>query len=79
VPVFLFGYLEDDFLGRVVSAPPDQTIGRLAEQLIAWGWAPERRRPCTVTNEAGEVLDPEASIAQAGLGNGDIVRVTFGG
>jgi hypothetical protein len=77
VPVFLFGYLEDDFLGRVIAAPIDQPVGRIAEQLVAWGWAPEPRSSCTITNEAGEILDPQVSIAEAGLGMCDIVRVTF--
>ncbi len=31
--------------------------------------------PVTVTNEAGEVLDPTMTIAEAGLGNGDIFTV----
>ena len=76
--IYLFGYLRDDVLGRMIVTPNDQTIGRLAAQLTAWGWAPERRGPFQVTNEAGEVLDPGLSIAQAGLDNGDIFTVATG-
>jgi hypothetical protein len=77
VPIFLFGYLQDDFLGRVIGAPVDQPVGRVADQLTTWGWSPERRRSCTIRNEAGEILDPQASVAEAGLGMYDIVRVSF--
>jgi hypothetical protein len=78
VRVHLFGYLSGDFYGRVIVAPDDQTVARLAAQLTAWGWAPEPPGPLTVTNEAGEVLDPRLTIAGAGLGNGDIFRVGTG-
>ena len=44
-------------------------------QLVAWGLAPERDGPLTVRNEAGDILDPAATIAEAGLGNGDIFKV----
>ena len=37
--------------------------------------APERGGSITVRNEAGDILDPAATIAQAGLGNGDIFKV----
>ena len=75
MPVYLFGYLEDDFFGRVVVASTDETIGRLAEQLRAWGWSPERRVPLEVSNERGDVLDPAAIIAASGLRNGDLFTV----
>jgi hypothetical protein len=77
MPIFLFGYLQDDFLGRVIAAPADQPVGRVADQLTAWGWSPERRRSCTIRNEADEILDPQASLVEAGLGMYDIVRVSF--
>ncbi len=41
--VYLFGYMSDDFVGRVLVAPTEQTVGRLAEQLVSWGWNPECR------------------------------------
>ena len=77
--VYLFGYLSDDFFGRVLVVPSDQTVGQLARQLIAWGPAPERMGRFTVTNETGETLDPVLTIDQAGLGNGDLISVEPGG
>jgi hypothetical protein len=75
VRIYLFGYLSNDFYGRVIVTPDDQTVARLAEQLTAWGPAPERPGPFAVTNEAGEALDPAHTIAGAGLANGDIFTV----
>ena len=60
--VYLFGYLSDDFLGRVLVTPDERTVAQLAEQLAAWGLAPEQGGSFTVTNEAGDVLDPAATI-----------------
>lgn len=58
--------------------PDDRTVAQLAGQLVAWGPAPERSASLTVRNEAGDILDPEATIIQAGLANGDIFRVERG-
>jgi hypothetical protein len=76
--VYLFGFASDDFLGRVVLTPDDRTVAQLAGQLVAWGLASERSASLTVRNEAGDILDPEATITQAGLANGDIFRVERG-
>jgi hypothetical protein len=73
--VYLFGFASDDFVGRVIVTPDERTVVQLAGQLVAWGLAPERDGPLTVRNEAGDILDPAATIAQAGLGNGDIFKV----
>ena len=73
--VYLFGFASDDFLGRVIVTPDERTVAQLADQLVAWGLAPEQRGFLRVRNEAGDVLDPAATIAQAGLGNGDIFKV----
>ena len=73
--VYLFGFASDDFLGRVIVTPGERTVAQLAGQLVAWGLAPERSGSITVHNEAGDILDPAATIAQAGLGNGDIFKV----
>jgi hypothetical protein len=73
--VYLFGFASDDFLGRVIVTPEERTVGQLAAQLLAWGLAPERSRSLRVRNEAGDILDPAATISEAGLGNGDIFRV----
>ena len=76
--VYLFGYLTDDFFGRVLVVPHDHTVGQLARQLIAWGPTPERVGRFSVTNESGAALDPVMTIEQAGLGNGDIFTVDPG-
>jgi hypothetical protein len=73
--VYLFGFASDDFLGRVIVTPDERTVAQLADQLVAWGLTPEQGGPLTVRNEAGDVLDPAATIAGAGLGNGDIFKV----
>jgi hypothetical protein len=73
--VYLFGFASDDFLGRVIVTPDQRTVAQLADQLVAWGQAPERGGRVTVRNEAGDVLDPAATIRAAGLGNGDIFKV----
>ena len=76
--VYLFGFASEDFLGRVIVTPDWHSVAQLAEQLVAWGLAPERGGSLTVRNEAGDILDPAATIAQAGLGNGDIFTVERG-
>jgi hypothetical protein len=76
--VYLFGYLSDDVYGRVLVTPNDQTVASLAAQLTAWGPTPERPG-AAVSNEAGDVLDPALTIAQAGLANGDIFTVSGSG
>ena len=73
--VYLFGFASDDFVGRVIVTPDERTVAQLAGQLVAWGLAPERAGFLTVRNEVGDILDPAATIAQAGLGNGDIFKV----
>jgi hypothetical protein len=78
VLVYLFGYLADDFFGRVLVVPPDHTVAQLARQLIAWGPTPERVGRFSVTNESGAALDPVMTIDQAGLSNGDIFTVDAG-
>ena len=76
--MYLFGYLADDFFGRVLVVPSDHTIAQLARQLIAWGPTPERVGRFSVTNESGAALDPVMTIDQAGLSNGDIFTVDAG-
>jgi hypothetical protein len=76
--IYLFGFASDDFLGRVIITPAERTVAQLAAQLVAWGLAPEFRGPLTVRNEAGDILDPDATITAAGLRNGDIFRVERG-
>jgi hypothetical protein len=73
--VYLLGFASDDFLGRAIVTPGERTVGELAAQLLAWGLTPERGGSLTVRNEAGDILDPAATICEAGLSNGDIFRV----
>jgi hypothetical protein len=73
--VYLFGFATEDFVGRVIVTPDERTVAQLAMQLAAWGLAPELGETVTVRNETGDILDPTATIAQAGLGNGDIFVV----
>jgi hypothetical protein len=78
VRIYLFGYASDDFLARVVVTPDERTVAQLADQLVAWGLAPERGGWLAVRNEIGDLLDPDSTIAAAGLGNGDIFAVERG-
>jgi len=75
--IYLFGYLEDDHLGRVIVTSDDLTIEALAVQLSAW--AEEGGAPVVVINEAGDELDLQSPIYDAGLSNGDIFTVRRGG
>jgi hypothetical protein len=77
--VYLFGYLSDDVLGRVLFTRNDLTVAQLAAQLTAWGPAADRPGGASVVNEAGEALNRAATIAEAGLENGDIFTVVQGG
>ena len=76
--IYLFGYASDDFLARVVVTPNERTVAQLADQLVAWGLAPERGGSLTVHNEKGDLLNPNSTIAAAELGNGDIFTVERG-
>jgi hypothetical protein len=78
VRIYLFGYASNDFLARVVVTAIERTVAQLADQLVAWGLAPERGGSLTVRNERGDLLDPSSTIAAAGLGNGDIFTVERG-
>ena len=76
--IYLFGYASDDFLARVLVTPDDRTVAQLAEQLVAWGWEPERVTPLAGRDEGGNLLDPTSTIAAAGLSNGDVFTVERG-
>jgi hypothetical protein len=78
VRVYLFGYANDDFVGRVIVTPNERTVAELGRQLVAWGLAPERQGAVAVRNESGEILEPADTLAQAGLSNGDIFTVERG-
>jgi hypothetical protein len=76
--IYLFGYLDDDVLGRVIVTPEERTVAELAGQLCAWGGATADAAAVTVYNEAGETLAPGLTLAASGLGNGDIFTVSQG-
>lgn len=79
--VYLFGYADGDFLMRVIVTPDERTVAQLGAQLLAWSLVPERggeygdQREMTVRNERGDVLVPTSTLAEAGLGAGDIFTV----
>ncbi|AQA03174.1 hypothetical protein BVC93_12930 [Mycobacterium sp. MS1601] len=76
--VYLFGCASDDFLARVVVTPSERTVAQLAQQLVAWGLAPERGGSLSVRNEAGDLLDLDSTVSAAGLSNGDVFTVERG-
>jgi hypothetical protein len=73
----LFGFLDGDFVGRMVVADTEQTVQGLADQLHAWASRP--RSPAlampTVTDASGVALDPTSTLAAAGLSAGDLFHV----
>jgi hypothetical protein len=73
--VHLFGFLDDDFLGRVIVTPSDATVTQLARQLRTWSDGLSPADACEVTDEAGNVLDPAWSVEKAGLRPGDLFTV----
>jgi hypothetical protein len=78
--IHLYGFLEGDFLGRVVVVDQAQSVGAVADQLQAWGLDlyPRRISEPTVTNEEGAVLNLASSLSEAGLSGGDIFHVGGG-
>ena len=63
----LYGFLQGDSLGLLILAREDDTLARLAEKLASAAElrvAP-LRSPCVVV--AGRTLDPEMTVAAAGL------------
>ena len=73
----LYGFLEGDFLGRVIVIDRGGTVEALADQLQAWGpdFYPRPVEGRTVTNEQGVILDPAWTLTDAGLTGGDIFHV----
>jgi hypothetical protein len=77
VLISLYGFLEGDFLGRVVVVDNTQSVRALADQLQAWArdLYPSPIAAPTVTNEQGVALDPASTLTDAGLNAGDIFHV----
>lgn len=76
--IYLFGYLADDVLGRVIVTPDERTVSELAGQLCAWCGVTTDATSMTVQNEAGDTLAPDMTLAASRLGNGDIFTVSLG-
>jgi hypothetical protein len=78
--IHLYGFLEGDFVGRVIVVDQARSVGAVADQLQAWGpdLYPRRMSDPTVTNERGAVLNLTSSLSDAGLGAGDIFHVGGG-
>jgi hypothetical protein len=77
VLIHLYGFLEGDFLGRVIVVDSGRTVRKLADQLQAWArdLYPLPIAEPSVTNEQGVVLDPASTLTDAGLSAGDIFHV----
>ena len=76
--VHLYGFLQDDFVGRVIIVDDSQPVGTLATQLQAWGpdlYPTRSIHDAGVTNEQGALLDPSATILDSGLTRGALFRV----
>ena len=73
----LYGFLEDDFVGRLIIVDDSQPVGSLAGQLQAWGpeLYPSPIADPHVTNEQGEVLDSTSTILDSGLTPGALFHV----
>jgi hypothetical protein len=74
----LYGFFEGDFLGLVMIAMPDTLISDIGSQLPGWSLGLRIRPydgPFDVFNEAGEKLDWNATVEEAGLSYGDIFHV----
>ena len=78
--IHLHGYFEGDFLGLVCIGMGDTKVGDVAAQLSEWVLdlrvAPlPGATGLEARNETGELLDLNATLDEAGLGAGDILRV----
>jgi toluene-4-monooxygenase system protein B len=67
VLVPLYGFLEGDTIGLVVLVHDDDTVGDLAERLVAAAAVRVRRPAAVAVRHRGAVLDPALTIAEAGL------------
>ena len=77
VLINLYGFLEDDFVGRLIIVDDSQSVATLATQLQAWGpdLYPSPIRDRRITNEQGTVLDPTSTISNSGLTRGALFHV----
>lgn len=78
--IHLHGYFEGDFLGLLCIGVGDTKVGDVATQLSEWVLelrvAPiPGSSGLEARNEVGDLLDLEATLDEAGLRPGDILRV----
>lgn len=63
----LYGFLEGDSLGLLILAREEDTVAELAEKLQAAAAVRVRRRSAVHVIHEHRVLDPRATLAQAGI------------
>jgi hypothetical protein len=63
----LYGFLEGDTIGLLVLAQPDDTIGALGEKLRASAAVRVALRGPVLVKHGERVLDPQITVARAGL------------
>ena len=76
--VHLYGFLQDDFVGRLIIVDDGQPVGTLSTQLQAWGpdlYPAASIRDAKITNEQGTLLNPSATILDSGLTPGALFHV----
>jgi hypothetical protein len=77
--IHLHGYFDGDFLGLLMIGVGDTKVGDVATQLGDWVLelrvAPTGSGALEARNEAGDLLDLHATLDEAGLRAGDILRV----
>lgn len=79
VLIHLFGLLSGDVVYRLVFMDTDQTVEALVNRLQAWGpeLYPQSVPAAIARNEWGAVLEPAATLKQAGLSAGQIFSVEW--
>jgi hypothetical protein len=77
VLINLYGFLDDDFVGRLIIVDDGQSVATLATQLQAWGpdLYPSPIRDPHITNEQGAVLNATLTILDCGLTPGALFHV----
>jgi hypothetical protein len=77
--IHLHGYFEGDFLGLLMIGVGDTKVGDVANQLSDWVLDLRVARigegALEARNEAGDLLDLDATLDAAGLVAGDLIRV----
>jgi hypothetical protein len=64
----LYGFLAGDTVGLLILAKPDDTMSILADKLQSAAAVRVRRRERVAVVYRGRVVDPNLTVARAGLG-----------